>query len=93
LRLLSFLKPSDPQPDLKSRLETMLARLEGLELRFNGMRADWEIVTSHVDQQTAKVHRELGHVTKRKADLEKIENPCDEAPEVRRSRFRGGRSQ
>jgi len=56
------------------------------------MRLDWGVVTNHVDQQTNKVHRELGHVTKRKADLLRLEAGDDAQPEQRKSRFRGGRS-
>lgn len=89
--LFGITRSSLPSPDLKDRLEAILKRLDGLELRFNGMRGEWEIVTSHVDQMTTKVHRELGHVTKRKADLEKIEQPCDDELVRRKSRFRGGR--
>lgn len=90
MRLFDVFKPSLPSPDLNRRLEQALERLLELELRFNGMRQEWEIVTAHVDQQTSKVHRELGHVTKRKADLERHE-PCADEETVRRSRFRGGR--
>ena len=84
---------SDPQPDLKDALEAIVRRCESLENAFQTMKLDWEIVTAHVDQQTNKVHRELGHVTKRRADLERAEgNPESESLPLRRSRFSGGRA-
>ena len=81
----------DPQPDLKSALEPLLGRLDQLDRTFQAMRLEWEIVTAHVDQQTNRVHRELGHVTKRKADLAKSEEPCLDQTSSHPSRFRGGR--
>lgn len=68
-------KRSDPHGDLKSALEANVARQNQFELDLGKMRLEFQIVSDHVDQQTAKVHRELGHVTKRKADLLKLSPP------------------
>lgn len=76
---------------LKEALEAILGRLDSLEKKFETMRLDWEIVTAHLDQQSTKVHRELGHVTKRKADLLKLEGGDEPEAGARKSRFRGGR--
>lgn len=85
---------SPPSEDLEQRLQAILGVHRELQTAFSTMRLDWETVTAHVDQLTTKVHRELGHITKRKRDLAKAD-PCDEeeggVSNIRRSRFSGGR--
>lgn len=91
LRLFGWIRQSDPQHDLVKALAVLHGRADAIEKRFDQMRLEWEIVTAHVDQLSAKAHRELGHVTKRRADLAKLE-PDDQTDVVpHRSRFSGGR--
>jgi len=90
--MFGWMKRSDPQPDLKDALDDLSGRIKALEGQWGAMRLDWSVVTHHVDQQVNKVHRELGHVTKRKADLLKLEPGDDAEPQQHKSRFRGGRS-
>lgn len=90
LRLFGLMGRSDPHHDLVKALAVLHGRADELEKRFAAMRLEWEIVTAHVDQLSAKTHRELGHVTKRRADLAKLE-PDEPAEAPHRSRFSGGR--
>jgi len=92
--LFSFLKPSDPCPDPEEPYEELLGRIDDLEKSFGAMQLEWETVTAHLDQLSAKTHRELGHITRRKREVQDIEGEA--APDevtTRRSRFRGGRHQ
>jgi len=83
---------ADPSLALKQALEAQSDRLSQLERAFAVYKLDWETVVAKIDQLAKKVHRELGHVTKRQA----LESPSpDESKlsiEPRRGRFRGGRS-
>jgi len=89
--LFDFLKRPDPSLRLKTAIEDVAGRLDSLQSAFGTMRRDWETVTAHVDQQTSKVHRELGHITKRQA-LDKPDEPVtDEVARRRRGRYAGGR--
>lgn len=92
-----FLQDPPPSDDLKSALEAVHGRLDALERTFERMRVDWEVITAHIDQQSNKVHRELGHVTRRQREIkdadgtfEQRELELTENPR-RRSRFAGGR--
>jgi len=92
LRLFSRKEPSDPQLDLKGALEPLESRLTGLELLVRDLRAEWVIVSSHVDQQTKKVHRELGHVSRMRSEQSDGEQETQSSLPRRQSRYRGGRN-
>jgi len=94
LTLFNLFRQSPPLLDLNEPLAAILARLTALEEGFRTLQHEHALVTASVDAAVTKVHRELGHVTKRRADLKRLE-PCDE-PEIsglplHRSRFSGGR--
>lgn len=90
--LFGFFRRPPPQVDLERALQPILASLERLDRAFDVMRVDWETVTAHIDQLSNKVHRELGHVTRRKREVQELEGDCppDEVA-TRRSQFSGGR--
>jgi len=94
LGLFRFLRQADPQDNLAEPPGELLGRLRTLEDAFSSMRLDWETVTAHIDQQSNKVHRELGHITRRKRELLELEPDQPDVPAAdvpRRGRFARGR--
>jgi len=94
LSLFSRFLGSGPPEALKAALDRYDGEVRALREAFDRLEHRQLLVEASVDAAVVKVHRELGHVTKRKADLAKLDPPCaDEVlPDiVRASRFSGGR--
>jgi len=94
LGLFRFLGPKNGEKPLILAQAAIENRIGSLETAFAEMRLQWEVVTAQVDNQTSKVHRELGHVTRRRKEIEDAEGGCpDEVSDIpqRRTAFSGGR--
>lgn len=95
MALFKLLERSKPQEGLREALETLRSEFRDLQHQFGALQLQWETVVAHVDQQTKAVHRELGHVSRKKRELENNEPDIPEAQSPstseHRSQFRGGR--
>ena len=66
---------------LEEALRCPIERVDGLEAELRDMLGEWGITKEALDATYNKVHRELGHITKRQG-LDKSDEPITEAERV-----------